>query len=99
MEESQVCSGNDGSSEDGVSRPIDAFQTKHYKDVQEKELNDMTGRNLHFNISQVKCLTPLKEWKANGAARMAFPAYLTVSGRPDTTSTTFAALNVLGATR
>ena len=34
MEESQVCSCNGGSSEDGVSRPIDAFQTEHYNEVE-----------------------------------------------------------------
>lgn len=53
----------------------------------------------HLPLSQAKCLNPLKEWKANGRARMPFAAYFTDSGSFLTVSTTFFELNVSGATR
>ena len=53
----------------------------------------------HLFRSQPRCLRPLREWNAKGAARIALPAYLTASGRPPTNSMMCAESNVAGATR
>ncbi len=44
----------------------------------------------HLPTSQLRWRSPFKEWKANGAARMALPAYLMLWGRAAMVSMTLA---------
>ncbi len=64
-----------------------------------REDKNLLRSTIHFVKSQLKCRNPLNEWKANGAARIAFPMYLILSGRLDTTSTIWVVLKVPGPTR
>ena len=57
------------------------------------------ARDIHFPTSHPRCLMPLREWKAKGAAKMTFAEYLAASGSPEMASSTWAESKVPGAAR
>lgn len=100
FEEGQEYSRDCGGAEDGITSGICTLDGDDWK-YMGKILVHASGReiNIHLMRSQLRWRTPLKEWNANGAARIAFPAYLTPSGRPEMTSMMWALSKTPGAMR
>lgn len=75
------------------------FRVKTYAQNHVSEVISMVKFYIHLPISQLKCLSPLNEWYAKGAANIVFPATLRTSGSPATNSITWAESKTLGAAR
>lgn len=85
LEKGESDRAEDGARHDSVATPSDSSIVKHCYQQSDLALACKKGGIL-LVVSHTRCRTPLRLWKANGAAMIVFPVYLAHSGNECTKS-------------